>query len=266
MMPHPNPNTPSPDARAYWRFLAIVVTVIGLLTLLALRLGRGQPPEKKPERDSESAAMVAPRTSQDPPTSALRIVEPAYTVAGVLEQPSILFSIDGEERVHLPHLIEPEQSIEALIVALKLVQPYARRSKLGSSVGYFARRTAARGPANRRFLPSNPGRACAAFVDYCFKPYTRQRYSYAVNTMYPQMRKRGGRLVAARVSTRYAPYFKYYQAGDILFFHKSGGSRLGHVEIYVGKGLTAGTSTSERRVGIRRVGNRGFRWMTVIRM
>lgn len=179
--------------------------------------------------------------------------------------------LDGEEILLLRHLLYPQQALEAPVRELKLVQPYARQTILGVRVGNTAYQTARRVPRNSLFY-RNPRVACAAFVSAMFKRHGVRGYSFAVNTFYTQVRAKknrsgrgGGRLVASRVSTRYTPYFPFFKAGDLLFFHK-GGRRLGHMEIYVGRGLTAGTSSSEGRVAVRRVGNRGYRLMSVVRV
>lgn len=191
---------------------------------------------------------------------------PGYAVGEFQEPPvRILTVIAGKERITLHHLLGLLPPIEVAIEDLRLVNPRAPHTKLGTRVGMNAKRVASSMPRNSRFLPSAPRVACAAFTSYILVKSGGKRHSYAVNTAYPQLRKRGGKIVAARVSTRYVGYYKWYKPGDFLFFHKRG-NRLGHQEIYVGGGLTAGTSSSMLRVGIRRVGNRGYAAMTVLRL
>lgn len=191
---------------------------------------------------------------------------PGYPVGEFTEPPTqILTTLDGQEMVTLQHLLHEWPDLIVPVTELRLVNPTAKQSRLGARVGVVARRVAARMPSNRRFLPSAPRVACAAFTSYILKQAGGKPHSYAVNTAYPQLRKRGGKIIASRVSTRYVAYYKWYKPGDFLFFHK-GGNRLGHQEIYVGNGMTAGTSSSMLRVGIRRVGNRGYDLMTVMRI
>ena len=189
-----------------------------------------------------------------------------YRVGEFTEPPAtILATLDGKERITLQHLLHEWPDLIVPVTELRLVNPKAKQSKLGARVGVVARRVAARMPSNRKFLPRSPRVACAAFVSYVIKTAGGKPISYAVNTAYPQLRKRGGKIVASRVSTRYVAYMKHYRPGDVLFFHK-GGNRLGHMEVYVGNGMTAGTSSSMLRVAIRRTGNRGYALMTVLRI
>jgi hypothetical protein len=191
---------------------------------------------------------------------------PGYPVGEFFEPPQqILRTWQGKTTMRLKSLVPGRPDIFAPVEALRLVNPRARHSRLGTRVGLTARRVASSMPRNSRFLPSAPRVACAAFTSYILVKSGGKRHSYAVNVAYPQLRRRGGKIVASRVSTRYAPYYQWYKPGDFLFFHKRG-NRLGHQEIYVGGGLTAGTSSSMLRVGIRRVGNRGFKLMTVLRL
>jgi cell wall-associated NlpC family hydrolase len=125
--------------------------------------------------------------------------------------------------------------------------------------------TGRRQPRNRLFYRPNPRIACAAYTAYILRHCGRGGGSYSATAQYGQLRRWGGKLVATKMSTRYTPYFKYLKAGDFIFFHKAGG-RIGHVEIYVGNGRVSGTSSSAGRVGIRRMGNRGFRLASVVRI
>ncbi len=190
---------------------------------------------------------------------------PGYPAGEFREPASAIYtSLDGQEVLLLPHLWAPGKTLEAPVVALRLVNPRAPVTARGRCGGRTATSVARKMPRNRRFLPSAPRKACSAFTSYVLRTCGMRGLSFAVNTQYAQVRRRGGKVVASRVSTRYAPYFAFYKPGDLLFFHR--GKRLGHEEIYVGNGLTAGTSSSMLRVAIRRVGNRGFAYMSVVRL
>ena len=194
------------------------------------------------------------------------ITVPGYPVGEFREPRTRIYTrLDGQEQVLLEHFFVPGKALEVPVKELRLVNPRAKQSKRGTCAGVFARNVARRMPRNSRFLPRAPRIACSAFTSYILKSCGLKGMSYAVNGQYAQLRRRGAKIVASRMSTRYTPYFRYLKSGDLLFFHKRGG-RMGHEEIYVGNGLTAGTSSSMLRVGIRRVGNRGFSTMTVLRI
>jgi hypothetical protein len=194
---------------------------------------------------------------------ALRL--PGFMI-GEFKEPSyrILTEIDDQTQILLQHLIDPSQTMEVPVVLLRLVSPYAKQSKLGAKVGVTACATAKRNVSNRLFY-RNPRIACAAFTSAMFRKHGVRGLSFAVNTQYPQLRKRGGKLVAVYTSTRYVGFFKHYRRGDLIFFHRSR-NRFGHLEFYCGGGMVGGTSSSVGRVGIRRIGNRGFSHMTVLRL
>lgn len=193
------------------------------------------------------------------------ITTPGYPVGEFQEGPQrILKTIDGQDTLLLQRWDDPSKTLEVPVEALRLVAPNAKRTHVGLCAGNKAATIGARGTRNRAFY-RNPRVACAAFTAFCFRHCGRRGLSFSASQQYAQVRKRGGRLVASRVSTRYAPYFKYYQQGDLLFFHKGRG-RIGHVEICVANGWTVGTSSSAGRVGRRRIGNRGFSQMSVVRL
>ncbi len=160
-------------------------------------------------------------------------------------------------------LTDPGVYLDIPLSELRLVHPYARQSALGVRIGALARVYGRQRPANRRFW-RNGRIACAAFVSYVLKKAGWRHGSPSVRALYGQTRRYGGRVVAVRVSTRHTAWFPLYKAGDLIFFHRGG--RLGHVEIYLGGGLVAGTSSSVGRVGIRRISARGFSQMTIIRL
>lgn len=190
---------------------------------------------------------------------------PGFPVGKFAEGPQrILTLIDGQDTLLLTRLDDPSITLEVPVAALRLVAPNAKRTGTGLCAGNKAYSIGLKGTRNRAFY-KNPRVACAAFTAFCYRHCGRAGLSFSASQQYAQVRKRGGRLVASRVSTRYAPYFRYYQKGDLLFFHKGGG-RIGHVEICVGGGWTVGTSSSAGRVGRRRIGNRGFSLMSVVRM
>lgn len=192
------------------------------------------------------------------------IVQSGYAVGGFHEPPAIILQqIDGQTQIRLESLLYPGIYVEAPVAALGLVAPKAPQTNFGRRVAVIALRAGVQGLPNRRFY-RRPRIACAAFVSWVLKKAGRSGYSLAVNPMYAQVRRRHGVLVAARVSTRYTPYLRYYKPGDLLFFHR--GNRLGHVEIYVGGGNTVGTSSSALRLGVRRIGNRGFATMSIVRV
>ena len=193
------------------------------------------------------------------------ITVPGYPV-GEFREPRqrVLKTVEGQEILLLTRLDDPRQTLEVPVAALRLVQPMAKQTKVGVCCGKTARRVGAGRPRNRLFY-RNPRIACAAYTAYILRHCGRPGGSFSASAQYAQLRKRGAKLVATKMSTRYTPYFRYLRAGDFLFFHKRGG-RIGHEEIYGGNGLTSGTSSSEGRVGIRRIGNRGFAVVTVLRV
>lgn len=196
--------------------------------------------------------------------SAQTVTLPGYAVGEFHEPPVVILrAIDGRRVLSLRSLVPGLPPVEAPVEALKLVHPNAKQTNLGRRVGAIALKLGIQGIPNRRYF-SHPRIACAAFVSYVMKKAGRSGGSPAVNTLYAQVRRRHGVLVASRVSTRYTPYYQYLRQGDLLFFHR--GSRLGHVEINVGGGKTVGTSSSALRLGVRRIGNRGFAYMSVIRL
>lgn len=234
-------------------FLILVFTSLAVLFSVAIR-------SAAPEEQAQPIKAQTAARDESP-------VVPAYTVAdefGSFSEPEapVLTTFTGKNRVRLAHLWESGREIEVPVVWLRLVNPSTLQSAWGSCVGRTAKRVGRKQPRNRLFY-RNPRIACAAYTAYIHRQCKHPGFSYSATAQYGQLRKRGWRLVASRVSTRYAPYFRFYRPGDQIFFHK--GSRFGHTEQYVGNGLTSGTSSSEGRVAIRRVGNRGFRLMTVLR-
>lgn len=190
---------------------------------------------------------------------------PGYPVGEFREAPQrILTTVSGQESVLLYRLDDPTHTLTAPIVALKLVSPAARQTQLGRCAGPTALKVGRGRPRNRQFY-RNPRIACAAYTAFILRRCGRPGGSFSASTQYAQLRRRGATIVATKMSTRYGPYFSYLKSGDFLFFHKGGG-RIGHLEIYVGNGQTSGTSSSEGRVAIRKVGNRGFRLMSVLRI
>jgi hypothetical protein len=183
------------------------------------------------------------------------IVEPPYRILTVIE---------GKDTITLRHQWLPGKTLEVPVEELKLVAPRARQTKIGVCAGNRAARQGALRTRNRIFLRQWRV-ACAAFTGFCCRPCGRPGLSYVAHTQYNQLRKRGARLVASRVSTRYAPFYPYFKKGDYLFFWKSG-NRIGHVEVSMGGGWTVGTSSSAGYVARRRTGNRGFRTMSVLRL
>ncbi len=208
-------------------------------------------------------ASLAQRRGEGAPGAAARITLPGYPVGEFVEPPPrILTILDGRRTVTLQHLLHQWPDITAPVGALRLVNPRAPQTNFGRRVGAIALKLGIQGIRNGRFY-RRPRIACAAFVSYVLRKAGRPGYSFAVNTLYAQVRRKHGILVASRVSTRYTPFYQWYRPGDLLFFHR--GRRLGHVEIYIGGGNTVGTSSSALRLGVRRVGNRGFSQMSVVR-
>lgn len=190
---------------------------------------------------------------------------PAYSVAD-FQEPSfrIQTEIGGRSQVLLYRLDDPTDTMIATVSALRLVDIFANQTALGRCCGKRALSVGRKQPRNKLFY-HNPRIACAAYTAYILRGCGRKGGSYSASVQYAQLRKRGAKIVAARISTRYGPYFSYLKPGDALFFHKPGG-RIGHVEFYVGGGKTSGTSSSAGRVAIRKVGNRGFSLMSVLRI
>lgn len=188
---------------------------------------------------------------------------PGYAVGEFHEPPVVILrTINGREKVSLQHLLHQWPDLIVEVKELRLVNTKRRQSNYGRRIAAIALKLGIQGIPNRRYF-SHPRIACAAFVSYVMVKAGGRRFSYAVNTLYPQVRKRGGTLIATRVSTRYTPYYRYLAGGDLIFYHR--GRRLGHVEIFVGGGKTVGTSSSKLRLGVRGIGNRGFAYMSVLR-
>ncbi len=236
---------PSRDQLILWGGLVVAILLVWLWAHLTT-------PAHSAGTPTQSAARIS------------RVTEPAYAV-GEFQEPEaeIQTTIDGKETIRLQSQVPGLPPIEVPVTALKLVAARAVQTKVGKCAGSKAYQIGQRGTRNRAFY-RNPRVACAAFTAFCFRHCGRRGLSFSATQQYAQVRRRGGKLVAARVSTRYAPYYPYYRRGDLLFFHK--GRRMGHVEISVGGGWTVGTSSSAGRVGRRRVGNRGFARMSVVRM
>lgn len=212
------------------------------------------------------AGCAAPGSQMGSQTSheTVRTVISGYAVGPYREpEQMILRELDGETRLLLESINNPLHYLDAPVTAMRLVNPKAPQTNLGRKMAAIALREGVQGLPNGRFY-SHPRIACASFVSSVMRRAGRSGGSAAVNTLYAQVRKRHSVLVATRVSTRYTPYYRWYMPGDLLFFHR--GSRLGHVEIYVGGGNTVGTSSSRLRLGVRRVGNRGFAYMSVVRI
>lgn len=169
----------------------------------------------------------------------------------------------GEIEVRLQSLVYPWISEWVPVKALGLVNPKAKQTLRGVHLASIANREGRLGLPNRRFY-SRPRIACAAFVSWCLRQVGWRWTSNSAQGLYNLLRKHGGKLVAKNVSTRYTPYFVYFKAGDVLAFSRGG--RIRHVEVYIGAGMTVGTSSSALHVGIRRVGNRGYSRMDVIRI
>ena len=196
---------------------------------------------------------------------AATVTQPGYAVGEFREPPMrILTRLQGRETIRLQHLWVPGKSIMVPVEELKLVAPNAKVTNLGKCVGKQAVRQGNARTRNRVFLRQWRV-ACAAFTAFCMRHCGRPGGSFAVRTQYAQVRKRGARIIASKVSTKYAPWYPFYRPGDLLFFHKSGG-RMGHMEISIGGGWTVGTSSSAGYVARRRVGNRGFTRMSVVRL
>lgn len=192
---------------------------------------------------------------------------PSFTVQGGFVEPEapILTAIDGRETVTLQHQWLPGKEITVPVAELRLIAPKATQTHVGKCAGNQAARQGNARTRNRAFLPSAPRIACAAFTAYCARKCGRPGLSFGAHAQYSQLRKRGGKLVISRGSTRHIPFYARLKKGDYLFFWKSG-SRIGHVEIAVGGGWTVGTSSSAGYVARRRIGNRGFARYSVVRL
>lgn len=206
------------------------------------------------------AAQGGARREQEP-----RV--PAFTVGGTeFTEPEarVATQIDGKETITLHHLWLPGKEITVPVTELSLVSRNAKQTAIGVCAGKRAERQGNLRTRNKVFL-RRWRVACAAFTGFCCRPCGRPGMSFVAHTQYTQLRKRGAKLVASKVSTRYAPFYPYFKRGDYLFFWKSG-SRIGHVEVSMGGGWTVGTSSSAGYVARRRTGNRGFSRMSVVRL
>jgi NlpC/P60 family len=208
-----------------------------------------------------SGGPVPPASATTPGAVVMPVPEPGHPVE--LRIPA---GPDGLQRaeVRLQSLLYPWLRSWIPVRALGLVNPRAKQTLRGVHLASVANREGRRGRPNRRFY-SRPRIACAAFVSWCLRQVGWRWTSNSAQGLYNLLRAHGGKLVAAKVSTRYTPFFSYMKAGDVIAFWK-GSRRIGHVEIYIGGGMTVGTSSSALHVGIRRVGNRGFARMSVIRI
>lgn len=270
--PSPSPEERRWNERLNWVAIVWGLALAALFAVCAYAILMATLPPKENER---AKAKV------EPP---ITILQAGYTVGeetdgSPFQEPpmAILRLWKGSETVTLRDLLEqtpqafregevPHPPITVPVEALRLVNPKARQTILGVRVGNTAYKTALGKPRNSKYYRPNPRVACAAFVSAMFKANGVRGLSFAVNTLYPQLRKRGGKVVVSRMPTRYSREINYLKAGDILFFHHRRGSRLAHTEVYVGRGLTAGTSSSVGRVAVRKVGNRGFTQVTAIRV
>lgn len=246
---HPPTPDPTPEERRFqrwWlalRILLAVLVIAALYGILTATVFRAE------------AAPARPAT----------MTVPGYAVGEFHEPPQhILTRINGRETIRLKHLWLKGKSIEVPVTELKLVSPTTKTTTFGNCVGNQAVRQGNARTRNRIFLRQWRV-ACAAFCAYCQRHCGRTGMSFAVRTQYAQVRKRGARIIASKVSTKYAPYYKWFKKGDLFFFHKAGGL-MGHMEICIGGGWTVGTSSSAGYVAKRRVGNRGFKLMSVIRL
>ncbi len=191
---------------------------------------------------------------------------PAFTVLGGFVEPEvpIITRINGKETVTLAHQWLPGKTLTVPVSDLKLITTTAKQTKVGVCAGNQAARQGDLRTRNRVFLRQWRV-ACAAFTGFCARRCGRPGLSFVAHTQYTQLRKKGGKLIASKVSTKYAPYYPSFKKGDYLFFWKSGG-RIGHCEICVGGGWTVGTSSSMGYVARRRIANRGFRTFSVVRL
>lgn len=237
------------------------------------------PVEHKPAEVPMSAQGERAKEFKPQPT-----ILQSYTVGdehGSFTEPpvAIVQTLGGQETVTLSSLLadtpaeyrKDEQGsllpipppIVVPVTELRMVQPFAKRTKRGNCCGSYALQLGRRMPRNSTFY-HNPRVACAAYTAAVLRHCGRPGASFSATAQYGQLRRWGGKLVATRMSTSYLPYLKYLQAGDYIYFHK--GSRFGHTEVYVGKGLVSGTSSSQGRVAIRRLSKRGFKQCSVVRL
>jgi hypothetical protein len=168
------------------------------------------------------------------------------------------------QQIRAQSLVYPGTYRTLDIRELRLVHPHARQSNRGRLLAAIALRAGRHGYPNRKFLRSNPRLACAAFLSWCLRQTKFGYTSNSASQLYRNLLHHGGKLVAEHMNTRYIPYLVYYKPGDCLFFWK--GRRIGHTEVYVGGGSTVGTSSSSLHIGIRKLGNRGFSTVSVIRL
>jgi hypothetical protein len=191
---------------------------------------------------------------------------PAFTVEGGFVEPEVEIEtqINGKETVTLQHQWLPGKEITVPVTELRFVSRAAKQTHIGVCAGKRAARQGDLRTRNRVFLKQWKV-ACAAFTAFCCRPCGRSGLSFSAHQQYNQLRKRGGKLVISKGSTRSIAYHNVLRRGDYLFFWKSG-SRIGHVEIAMGGGWTVGTSSSAGYVARRRIANRGFRTYSVVRL
>lgn len=215
------------------------------------------------------ALLLTPSVAAPPPPPPPLKVNPKINQAAErLGQQSL--AIDARRQIvtegsilHVESLTEPGIYLDIPIEALRLINPYARQTALGVRIGSFARIYGKQRPSNRQFY-HNSRIACAAYVSYVLRKAGWKHGSNGATALYGLTRKYGGRLVGTNISTRHVRFYPYLQAGDCIFFIQGG--RIRHTEIYIGGGLCSGTSSSMGRVGIRAIGNRGFRAFSVVRL
>lgn len=269
---HPPPPSPPPSERRWnraWFTVGAVIIGAVILSLAGFLTWAFRPPTPdecakiEPPRPSAAQGMG---TSQEQEKEGPVII-PGFVVGDgeFIEPPvSIATTIDGKDAVLLRHQWLPEKEMEVPVTELKLVSRNAKQTAIGVCAGKRAERQGNLRTRNRAFLRQWRV-ACAAFTGFCCRPCGRPGMSYVAHTQYSQLRKRGAKLVASKASTKYAPYYPYFRKGDYLFFWKSS-NRIGHVEVSMGGGWTVGTSSSAGYVARRRVGNRGFRTFSVVRL
>lgn len=295
----PTPMDPSPEERRFrrtWRILGLVLLGVCILSLAGFLTWAFRPPTAQeraknwvsPPRPTESRRSATPRHEtrsrptapvpatppgpQPPPPVEHAPAEVPMSAQGVSAKEAaedkpeapILQSINGQETITIRHQWLAGQEMTVPVSELRLVSPNAKQTAIGVCAGKRAARQGNLRTRNRVFLRTWRV-ACAAFTGFCVRPCGRPGLSFVAHTQYQQLLKRGGKLVASKASTRYAPFYPYFKKGDYLFFWKSG-RRIGHCEVCVGGGWTVGTSSSAGYVARRRVGNRGFRTMSVVRL
>lgn len=190
---------------------------------------------------------------------------PEFRVGEWVEPPArAQAALAGQVTVLWESLLGDGSRQEIPVAALRILNAQAKTSARGRCCGAWALTVGRQRPRNRNYY-RNPRIACAAYTSAILRHCGRPGASFSATAQYGQLRRWGGVLVSSRASTRYVRHLQILKPGDFLFFHKGRG-RIGHVEIYVGRGLCSGTSSSEGRVAIRRVGNRGFRLMSVVRI